>query len=363
MADSGLLFIPDISGFTRFVNETEIEHSRYIISELLENIINSNQIGLTISEIEGDAVLFYRFGNAPSPGEIYAQVEKMFCNFQQQIKNYEALRACQCSACIAAINLSLKIITHYGEFSTYHINEYNKLIGKEVIVAHRLLKNDIERHEYWLATSDLFNSINTGNNLPQWINWQQGNKQTDGEEVVFHYSLLSPLKDRIQPDAGIDYTLGDDKIKFISQSKTIDSPAINVLSIVGNLSLRSKWMEGVKEISQVSHPINHVGVKHRWIAGNRAIVFYSSSFNEHKGTYTYSETDEKKTMEIYFTIKPQSGNKTLIVVDYYLKKDAARQTYFSIFLKRKLSRQLVRSLNNLKLLANESAMDYDSPGS
>src|SRR6476620_1141940 len=98
MGNSGLLFIPVISGFTKFVNETEIEHSRYIIEELLENIINSNQISLNISEIEGDAVLFYRFGKTPSLKEICDQVEHMFCNFQKQIKNYEARRVCQCSA-------------------------------------------------------------------------------------------------------------------------------------------------------------------------------------------------------------------------------------------------------------------------
>ena len=58
METKGLIFIPDISGFTRFVNETEIEHSRLIIQELLETLISANSIGLEISEIEGDAILF-----------------------------------------------------------------------------------------------------------------------------------------------------------------------------------------------------------------------------------------------------------------------------------------------------------------
>ena len=30
MENRGLLFIPDISGFSRFVNAVEIEHSRFI---------------------------------------------------------------------------------------------------------------------------------------------------------------------------------------------------------------------------------------------------------------------------------------------------------------------------------------------
>jgi len=33
MENRGLLFIPDISGFSRFVNAVEIEHSRFIIQQ------------------------------------------------------------------------------------------------------------------------------------------------------------------------------------------------------------------------------------------------------------------------------------------------------------------------------------------
>jgi len=85
MENKGLLFIPDISGFTRFVNETDIEHSRLIIQELLEILINANEAGLEVSEIEGDAILFYKFGDAPSMEALYKQVEKMFCEFHQHL--------------------------------------------------------------------------------------------------------------------------------------------------------------------------------------------------------------------------------------------------------------------------------------
>src|SRR5690606_19862869 len=96
MENKGLIFIPDISGFTRFVNETEIEHSRMIIQELLEIIMSANQIGLQVSEIEGDAILFYKFGEPPNLDELYQQVEKMFCEFHKNILAYDASRYCQC---------------------------------------------------------------------------------------------------------------------------------------------------------------------------------------------------------------------------------------------------------------------------
>ena len=62
MENRGLLFIPDISGFSRFVNAVELEHSRFIIQQLLEVLLRANDSGLQISEIEGDAILFYQFG-------------------------------------------------------------------------------------------------------------------------------------------------------------------------------------------------------------------------------------------------------------------------------------------------------------
>ena len=71
--DNILFFIPDISGFTKFVTETEVSHSQHIIQELLELIVDANQLGLEVSEFEGDAVLFVRPGAPPSLDELLAR--------------------------------------------------------------------------------------------------------------------------------------------------------------------------------------------------------------------------------------------------------------------------------------------------
>src|SRR6188474_2694848 len=115
MENKGLIFIPDISGFTRFMNETEIGHSQAIIQELLEIMINANQIGLEVSSIQGDAILFYKFGAAPDMDALYKQVEKMFHDFHRYLIMYDQRRICQCEACKSASGLTLKVITHYGE--------------------------------------------------------------------------------------------------------------------------------------------------------------------------------------------------------------------------------------------------------
>ena len=63
MDNQGLLFILDISGFTNFVSNTEIEDSRHITHELLELLIDSNPFELEISWAKADAILFHKFAD------------------------------------------------------------------------------------------------------------------------------------------------------------------------------------------------------------------------------------------------------------------------------------------------------------
>jgi hypothetical protein len=148
-----LLFIPDISGFTQFVNATEINHSQHIIAELLQAIIDSNELGLTIVEIEGDAIFFYKSGAQPTPEAVVAQCKKTFIEFHRQLKKYDLNRICNCGACSSASRLTLKMVAHAGNVSILNINNQQKLFGPDVILVHRLLKNEIPEHEYLLLTN------------------------------------------------------------------------------------------------------------------------------------------------------------------------------------------------------------------
>src|SRR6185436_18336946 len=210
MDNKGLIFIPDISGFTRFINEVEIDHGRHIIPELLEVIINSNNLGLEISEIEGDAILFYKYGSSPDLKQVYEQVERMFCAFHKHLLAYDHRRLCQCKACMGAINLTLKVVTHYGEFTGYNVKNFSKLIGKDIIVAHQLLKNDIEQHEYWLVTDGVAANKNP-NELSGKLNWNKSEKQTETGSIPFQYTQLSHLKNELPPDPPLNLEIENKK--------------------------------------------------------------------------------------------------------------------------------------------------------
>ena len=350
MENRGLLFIPDISGFTRFVNQTEIEHSRLIIQELLEILISANQVGLEVSEIEGDAILFYKFGESPRMEDLYKQVEKMFCDFHRSLIAYEARRFCQCKACVSATNLTLKIITHYGEFTGYNVRTFNKLIGKDIIVAHQLLKNDIDQHEYWLVTKSLQNNPPAG--FAQWMEWNSSVKQTENGDIPFHYTQLSQLKNEIPPDPAIQLELSK-KTKMLSFSKEYDTDIITLFHLTGDFNYRSRWQEGVKSIEEVNHMLPRVGMRCRCIMENGEVSIYASSYSYHSDRIGFSETDEKKQSATYFTLEKISDDRTRLTVDYYLKKNIPEQLLFKLLRKNKMTEMFRQSLENLDALSKE----------
>jgi hypothetical protein len=189
------LYIPDISGYTQFINSTNIKYSRKLIHELLEIIVDSNILNLKIAEIQGDAILFYKLGTPPSLSKLESQVKRTFLNFQESLGHmrlkYQLLHK--------APELSLKIIVHLGIVGTIEIKNIVKLIGSDMVLAHRLLKNNIKEKEYLLMTEQYLNTqppVMIEKSFG-WTNIRSGKKTYDYLGAVnYKYISLSDLKER-----------------------------------------------------------------------------------------------------------------------------------------------------------------------
>lgn len=356
MENRGLIFIPDISGFTRFVNDTEIGHSRQIIQELLETVINANQIGLEISEIEGDAILFYKYGEAPDMKALYTQVEKMFSAFHRQLVAYDRRRICQCGACKSAANLTLKVISHYGEFTGYNVKNFSKLIGKDIIVAHQLLKNDIEHHEYWLVTDGLMR--NPANGLPEWVNWNSAAKETETGRIPFQYTHLEPLKNSIPEEPAPNLEIPN-KVKVITLTREYDVDINTLFYTALNFEFRSKWQVGIKRADQVSHVLPQVGTKHRCVLDKGEQILYTSTFSYLPDRIEYSETEENKKFGSYLTFEKIGNNRTRLTFDLYLKKNPLILLMFKLTMKKKIEKAYRQSMENLAEFAKEVKMPVE----
>lgn len=153
----GLIFIPDITGFTNFVKNIEINDGVSITRDLLSEIIDNNPLNLELSEIEGDALLFYQIGKPIPLEKILYGLNKIYAAFNEKYKSLKARYNVD-------IELSLKFILHYGEMSMYDIKGFRKLYGQTIIESHRLLKNGSNESNYILITEDYMQALRLAGN-------------------------------------------------------------------------------------------------------------------------------------------------------------------------------------------------------
>jgi hypothetical protein len=207
MAERAIILIPDISGFTGFTGATEIDHAAHIITELLELIVASNETDFTLAEIEGDAVLFYRKGEPLRREQLIDQCLRMFSNFHRQLMVIERDTVCQCGACQTASNLTLKFIVHFGYIKEIKVAQFVKATGIDMIVAHRLLKNDVDENEYILITEPCCSAVGQeeGGAKLQWAKSSQA-YETIGN-VGYEFATLTDYRAQI-PEAECQDTDG-----------------------------------------------------------------------------------------------------------------------------------------------------------
>jgi hypothetical protein len=164
----GLIFIPDISGFTNFVKKIDIELGMSITRDLLTEIIEKNPLDLEIAEIEGDAVLFYKIGQPIAIESLLHSFKRMMESFDKKYRELSSKYGIE-------TDLSLKLIVHYGTISSYTIKGFTKLYGQTVIEAHRLLKNGAHDSGYILITDQYFDALEQDVDdvaLPNWVHSQ-----------------------------------------------------------------------------------------------------------------------------------------------------------------------------------------------
>jgi len=307
MESQALIFIPDISGYTKFITETEIKHAKHIITELLEVIINADKLKMHVSEIEGDAVLFYRKGEPPKLSELISQVKKMFLDFHTHLKIIQRDNVCQCGACRSAVNLTLKFVSHYGTLEEVPIQNFSKIMGSDVILAHRLLKNSIDDDEYLLITEDYLttqNNLDAG--LDEWVEFR-GHEESfkNFKEVQIKYVLLTEVKKEI-PDisklkkSDFDYANPDISI-------FIDAPILIVHELLTDHDAKLNYVPGLKEIKD-KPPLNRINTSHTCVFDDLEIHFITQS----------SEVKEK---EISYVEQGEASIGVAFISDYILKEE------------------------------------------
>jgi len=169
----GHLVIADISGYTQFLTDSELDHANGIVGDLLTSITSAIRAPLTVSSIEGDAVFMY--GSTPegmSGQTIVESVELLYIAFARALETMVINTTCQCNACINIASLGLKIVMHCGEYMLTQVAGITSLSGPDVIMVHRLLKNHIIEEtgiaDYFLITQQCVDELGIESLAASW---------------------------------------------------------------------------------------------------------------------------------------------------------------------------------------------------
>ena len=286
MAESATILIPDISGYTEFLTKTELVHSAHIINELLEAILVANSGDFVLSEVEGDALLLYRKGKPIDPDSLVRQCLSMFESFHTQLKIIERDSICHCGACKTASNLTLKFIAHHGMVQEIKVSQFTKCSGLDMVIAHRLMKNQIASDEYILATPGCAD-LSSLEHSPGALAWERSSDEYPAiGKIDYHYAPLAGIRKGIAdppPRISPVIELGDDAVAV-----TIDAPMLAVYQMVIDLDQRPRWLSAVERLDRPA-TTERIGLRHVCIFHGLTVEWVSVKSDIGPDAITYVE--------------------------------------------------------------------------
>lgn len=350
---SSLLFIPDISGFTNFVQTTEISHSQHVIAELLEVLLAANRFDLQLAEVEGDALFLYKENQILDQKDLLAQIEAMYIAFYSHLKLLEKNRICSCNACSTAIDLELKIVVHVGYFQFIEIQNNRKPFGEAVIQVHRLLKNSIKSDNYVLISNDMVKAINmdvVGKN--SLFEFKNGEDTYDNKTLEYLYAEIKVDELKLIPfDSGKTINIGvDPDLVF---EKNYATSSIKLMEIITNYKYRYLWETSADEIIYNENEITRLDSSHVCVVNGKQLDFDVVTKLDNKGELIYGEvTSSLSIMDKYhqfFSVESISENESKLKVEQYFQpKNIFQKLIIHFFVKKEFEKKMNNSLNKLR---------------
>jgi uncharacterized protein YndB with AHSA1/START domain len=140
----GCLVLGDISGYSAFLAGVELEHSHDILADLLGIVASGLCPPLRLAKLEGDAAFCVTPVGVSVDGEtLLAALESTYLRFARRRRTVALSSSCTCEACRRTPDLDLKFCVHSGSFIEHVVAGSQELVGPDVVLVHRMLKNAV----------------------------------------------------------------------------------------------------------------------------------------------------------------------------------------------------------------------------
>jgi uncharacterized protein YndB with AHSA1/START domain len=137
------LVIADISGYTSYLAGVELDHAQDILADLMDTVVGALRPAYRLAKLEGDAAFMYAVTATIDGSALMDTVERTYFAFRRRLRDIGQASTCDCNACIRMPTLDLKVLAHHGMVVRQRMAGREELVGSDVILAHRLLKNEV----------------------------------------------------------------------------------------------------------------------------------------------------------------------------------------------------------------------------
>jgi uncharacterized protein YndB with AHSA1/START domain len=137
------LVIADITGYTGFLAGAELDHAQDILADLMSTVVGALRPTFRLAKLEGDAAFVFAMTPTVDGPLLQDTIERCYFAFRRRLRDVGQASTCECNACILVPKLDLKVVAHHGQVIRQRIASRDELVGSDVIVVHRLLKNHV----------------------------------------------------------------------------------------------------------------------------------------------------------------------------------------------------------------------------
>lgn len=312
---TGYLLIADISGYTGYLTQSEMDHANPILRSLLEALVMQVGEPLHLWRMEGDAVLAYSTAHGFPSGETFLTMcENLYHAFSARRLDIIQNTTCPCRACANVKNLDLKIMAHYGQFEEMRIGPMTDISGSDVILVHRMAKTDVKQvtgiKSYALFSQQAYEAMGIQTPLLEYST----HFEHFGDVPMRVYDLAKAWEKYRASEAVVQV---DDHVVYSFRHRMAVAPAV-AWEYLTSPELKRRWMDMLSVSMEVDgragpgtryHCIHELASFHFRITDWRPFHYFSTQFQDpfhphlgHAETYELIPTDDG--VELFYRMAP-----------------------------------------------------------
>lgn len=243
------MVIADVSGYTRYLLDTELEHSQDVLADLMETVVAHLRPTLRINRLEGDAAFAYTLESEVEPSMLLDTIEQTYFAFKARLRDITQATTCDCNACRLIPSLDLKFVSHSGRFVRQQVAGSEELTGTDVVITHRLLKNTVREqlgvHGYSLLTEACVAELGLDPVILGMVEHRE--RYDDVGEIVAYVQDLDAAWQHSQERRRVFVVPADAQFEFVAE---LAAPADVVWDFLTSPRKRLLWLTDYTRIDQ-----------------------------------------------------------------------------------------------------------------